>query len=105
MEDILSAANILTWLVVGRIIGWLAGKIMTHGSVGIQADLIVGTWAGVLGGALLALAGFNLGERGVALLGQIVNSAFGAVIGMFLWRALAPIVMRLGEFLRSPETP
>ena len=86
----ITAAGLIIWAAVGAIIGWLASQIMTQGSAGIQTDLIVGAVAGVVGGVLFASLGFNLGGQAAALLGQIVNSALGAVIGTFAWRAFAP---------------
>ena len=86
----ITAAGLIIWAAVGAIIGWLASQIMTQGSAGIQTDLIVGAVAGVVGGVLFASLGFNLGGQAAALLSQIVNSALGAVIGTFVWRAFAP---------------
>jgi uncharacterized membrane protein YeaQ/YmgE (transglycosylase-associated protein family) len=88
----ITAAALIIWAVVGAIIGWLASQIMTQGSAGIQTDLIVGAAAGVAGGVLFTLLGFNLGGQTAALLGQIVNSALGAIIGTFVWRAFAPAI-------------
>jgi uncharacterized membrane protein YeaQ/YmgE (transglycosylase-associated protein family) len=86
----ITAAGLIIWAAVGAIIGWLASQIMTQGSAGIQTDLIVGAAGGIIGGVLFAQLGFNLGGQAAALLGQIVNSALGAVVGTFAWRAFAP---------------
>jgi len=95
MENEITTAALLTWVVVGAIIGWLASQIMTNGSSGIQNDVIVGAVAGLAGGLLFTqIVGFNLGRGQVPLLANIVNSALGAVIGTFAWRILAPAIKK-----------
>jgi uncharacterized membrane protein YeaQ/YmgE (transglycosylase-associated protein family) len=89
---------LLTWAVVGAIIGWLASQIMTEGSQGIQTDVIVGAVAGLAGGLLFTqIVGFNLGRGQVPLLANIVNGSLGAVIGTFAWRVFAPAPPAAGK--------
>jgi uncharacterized membrane protein YeaQ/YmgE (transglycosylase-associated protein family) len=91
MENEITAAGLMTWALVGAIIGWLASQIMTEGSTGIQNDVIVGAVAGLAGGLLFTqIIGFNLGRGQVPLLANIVNAALGAVVGTFAWRFFAP---------------
>ena len=42
--------GILTWIIVGLIAGWLAGKVMKGGGYGVLVDIILGILGGVLGG-------------------------------------------------------
>jgi uncharacterized membrane protein YeaQ/YmgE (transglycosylase-associated protein family) len=74
---------VLIWLAVGAIIGWLASQIMISGSMGLQADVIVGVIGGVVGAVLLPQMGFLLGG---SVLGHIINAAVGAVVGTFVGR-------------------
>lgn len=74
--------NILIWLVVGGIIGWLASLIMrTDAQQGILLNVVVGIVGALLGGWLISpLIGegtinsrdFSLAGLGVSLLGAII---------------------------------
>jgi uncharacterized membrane protein YeaQ/YmgE (transglycosylase-associated protein family) len=72
--------GILTWIVVGLIAGWLAGKVMTGGGYGLVGDIIVGVLGGLLGGFIAtsvlhidaAMTGFNLESILVAFFGAVV---------------------------------
>jgi uncharacterized membrane protein YeaQ/YmgE (transglycosylase-associated protein family) len=72
--------GILTWIIVGLIAGWLAGKVMTGGGYGLVGDIIVGVVGGLLGGFIAtsvlhigaAMTGFNLESILVAFCGAVV---------------------------------
>lgn len=71
--------NIISWLVVGLIAGWLAGQIMRGSGYGLLGDIVVGVVGALLGGFLAAiifggdyLSGINLSTILVAFLGSIV---------------------------------
>lgn len=72
--------SILSWIVVGLIAGWLAGKVMRGGGYGLVGDIIVGVVGGLLGGwistSLLHLGavvnGINIESIVVAFLGAVV---------------------------------
>lgn len=72
--------GILSWIIVGLIAGWLAGKVMAGGGYGLVGDIIVGVVGGLLGGwiatSLLHIAagvnGINLESIVVAFLGAVV---------------------------------
>lgn len=57
-----------TWIVVGAIAGWLAGKVMKGRGFGLLGNIVVGVVGALLGGwiagSLLglsnAISGFNL---------------------------------------------
>ena len=72
--------NILIWLIVGGIIGWLASVIMRT-QEGLLLNIIVGIVGALLGGWLISpLVGastinqgnFSLAGLGVSLLGAII---------------------------------
>jgi uncharacterized membrane protein YeaQ/YmgE (transglycosylase-associated protein family) len=71
--------GILSWIVVGLIAGWLAGKVMGHG-YGLIGDIIIGLIGGLLGGWLAgaffgaadAVNGFNLTSILVAFIGALL---------------------------------
>lgn len=72
--------GILTWLVVGAIAGWLAGKVMGEPAFGLFGDIVVGIVGALVGGWLGArffdvpngITGFNLTTLVVAFLGAIL---------------------------------
>jgi uncharacterized membrane protein YeaQ/YmgE (transglycosylase-associated protein family) len=72
--------GILSWIVVGLIAGWLAGKVMSGGGYGLIGDIIVGVVGGLLGGWIAttflhigaSMSGINLESILVAFLGAVV---------------------------------
>jgi uncharacterized membrane protein YeaQ/YmgE (transglycosylase-associated protein family) len=72
--------GILSWLVVGLIAGWLAGKVTTGRGYGLLGDLITGVVGAVIGGYLAAkilgmadpISGINLNTIVVATVGAIL---------------------------------
>jgi uncharacterized membrane protein YeaQ/YmgE (transglycosylase-associated protein family) len=72
--------NILSWIVVGLIAGWLAGRVMRGGGFGLIGDIIVGVVGGMLGGLMAtyfhiipdAVTGINLESILVAFVGALV---------------------------------
>lgn len=72
--------GLLSWIVVGAIAGWLAGKVMKGRGFGLFGNIIVGVVGALVGGWLAgalfnigdALTGFNLQTLVVAFLGSVV---------------------------------
>lgn len=74
--------NLIIWLVVGGLIGWVASMVMrTNGQQGIVLNVVVGIVGALIGGWLLAPmfgAGtinqndFSAASLGVSLLGAII---------------------------------
>ena len=73
-------SNILVWIVVGGIAGWLAGMVVRGTGLGIIGDIIVGIVGAFLGGFLLTVllpgtfgfTGFNLGSVVIAFIGAVI---------------------------------
>lgn len=76
--------DILWFLLVGLIAGWLAGKIMKGGGYGLVGDLVVGVIGAVLGGYLFGLLGINAG----GLIGAIITALVGAIVLIYLLRLI-----------------
>jgi uncharacterized membrane protein YeaQ/YmgE (transglycosylase-associated protein family) len=77
--------NILIWIVLGAVAGWIAGMIMKS-SHGIIEDVILGVVGAFIGGFI-----FNFfGQPGVTGLNiySIVVAVIGAVILIFLGRII-----------------
>jgi uncharacterized membrane protein YeaQ/YmgE (transglycosylase-associated protein family) len=80
--------SILAWLVVGLIVGRLAGKVMQTTGHGVIGDLMLGSIGAVVGGALPSL----LVARGPGFWVGLLTAFIGACI--FVGGARA-IVVRL----------
>jgi len=75
--------TVVIWLIVGGIAGWLASQIMAEGGFGMQGDIILGVVGALIGGLLFPQLGLFLGGGPLA---NIINSALGSVIGIFVSR-------------------
>jgi uncharacterized membrane protein YeaQ/YmgE (transglycosylase-associated protein family) len=80
--------NILVWIIVGAIAGWLASIVMrTNRSQGLLEDIIVGIVGGILGGFLLNALGVGGAVTGLNVT-SILVAFVGAVVLLFLLRAV-----------------
>jgi uncharacterized membrane protein YeaQ/YmgE (transglycosylase-associated protein family) len=73
--------DLVVWLVIGAIAGWLAGQIMTGGGLGLVGNIIVGIVGAVVAGWLFPTLGFAVGGPFV---GAIINALIGAIIVLFV---------------------
>ena len=73
--------EIIVWLVIGAIAGWLAGLIMKGYGFGLIGNIVVGIIGAVIAGWLLPRIGFVLVGGIVA---AIINAVIGAVILLFV---------------------
>lgn len=81
----LSLPNVLWWLVVGLIAGFLASRVMRGGGYGLIGDIVVGIIGAFIGGWLAGLLG--LGSFG--LFGTIVVAFIGACILLAILHAVS----------------
>ena len=76
----------LVWFIlVGLIAGWLAGMIVKGGGYGLVGDMVVGILGALLGGYLFGSLG---GAVGGGLLGSIVVATLGAIILIAILRLI-----------------
>jgi uncharacterized membrane protein YeaQ/YmgE (transglycosylase-associated protein family) len=77
-----SIMNIIIWLVIGGLIGWLASIVMrTNGQQGIVLNVVVGIVGSLLGGWLLSpLVGISTINQNNFSLGGLLVSLVGAVM-------------------------
>lgn len=77
--------NILLWIILGAIAGWIA-DIITKSSHGVIEDIILGIIGAFVGGFVLNL----LGQSGVTGFNfySLIITVIGAVILIFLGRLL-----------------
>jgi uncharacterized membrane protein YeaQ/YmgE (transglycosylase-associated protein family) len=82
--------NILSWIVVGLIAGWLAGMVMKGGGYGVLGDIIVGIVGALIGGYLATnLFGIPGAVNGINLT-SIIVAFLGAVVAIGIVRAVSP---------------
>ena len=78
--------NLLVWIIVGGIAGWLASLVVQGTGMGIVGDITVGVVGALIGGFVLSLlAPGAFGFAGVNL-GSLIIAFIGAVILLFIVR-------------------
>ena len=68
--------NIIYFLLIGLVAGWLAGRFMGTGGYGLLGDLVLGVIGAVVGGFVLGLMGLT----STGMVGQLVTATVGAVL-------------------------
>jgi uncharacterized membrane protein YeaQ/YmgE (transglycosylase-associated protein family) len=80
----MSLENLIWFLLIGLIAGWLAGRVMRGGGFGVIGDMIVGIIGALIGGWLFAKLGISAG----GLIGSIITAFVGAVVFILLLRLI-----------------
>jgi uncharacterized membrane protein YeaQ/YmgE (transglycosylase-associated protein family) len=70
----------LTWIIVGVIVGWLAGIVVKGRGFGLIGNIVIGVIGALVGGWLAgalfnisnAISGFNLTTIVIAFLGAVL---------------------------------
>ena len=73
----------ITWIVIGLIAGFLAGKIMRGGGYGILGDIVVGLVGALIGGIL---ANLIVPNANFGFISSIIVSIIGACLLVWLVR-------------------
>ncbi len=81
----MTVENIVIWLIVGAVAGWLAGMVVKGGGYGLIGDIIVGIVGGVIAGWLLPQLGIVIGG---GFVGDVIDSFIGAVILLIIIRLI-----------------
>ena len=76
--------NLIIFLVIGALAGWLAGVIMKGGGFGVIGNIVVGVVGSFLGGWLLPKLGLSIGGD----FGGFITAVIGAVILLFSVRLI-----------------
>lgn len=72
--------NLIIFLVIGALAGWLAGLIMKGGGFGVIGNIIVGILGAFVGGWILPKLGIAIGGD----FGGFITAVIGAVILLFI---------------------
>jgi uncharacterized membrane protein YeaQ/YmgE (transglycosylase-associated protein family) len=75
--------ELLYFILVGLIAGWLAGQLMAGGGFGVVGDIVVGIVGALIGGFLFRALGVGAGG---GMLGSIIVATIGAVVLIALLR-------------------
>jgi uncharacterized membrane protein YeaQ/YmgE (transglycosylase-associated protein family) len=75
--------DLIWFLIVGLVAGWLAGVLIKGGGFGLVGDLIVGVVGAFIGGWLFTAFGASAGG---GLIGSIIVATIGAVVLLFIIR-------------------
>ncbi|MEX2502632.1 MAG: GlsB/YeaQ/YmgE family stress response membrane protein [Trueperaceae bacterium] len=78
--------NILAWIVLGGVAGWLAGLLTKGAGQGLLMNIVVGIVGAFLGGWLFSMAGTQ-GVTGFDLYSLLV-AVVGAVVLLVILRAI-----------------
>lgn len=76
--------DLIIFLAIGALAGWLAGVIMKGGGFGLIGDIVVGILGSFLGGWLLPKVGITIGGD----FGGFITAVIGAVILIFIVRVI-----------------
>jgi uncharacterized membrane protein YeaQ/YmgE (transglycosylase-associated protein family) len=74
--------NLILFLVIGILAGFLAGKIMKGSGFGVLGDLVIGVVGAFLGGWLFSLFGISAG----GILGVLLTAVVGALFLLYVIR-------------------
>lgn len=76
----MDASAIIWFLIVGAIIGWLAGIVVRGFGYGLIGNIVIGILGAIIGGWLLtSVLGVAIGT-GSAIINYIVTGLIGAVV-------------------------
>ena len=76
--------GIISWIVIGLLAGWLAGRIIDS-PTGLLRNLAVGLIGAVLDGFLARKLGIEVVQD---FWGELITAIIGAVIFLFVWQAI-----------------
>ena len=80
----MTLTDIIIFLLIGAVAGWLAGVIMRGGGFGLVGDIVVGIIGSLIGGWLFGLLGIPAG----GLIGSIIAAVAGAIILIAILRLI-----------------
>ena len=72
--------DIIWFLIIGLIAGWIAAHIMKGRGFGLFGDIVVGIIGAVIGGYLFQM----VGVAAYGTLGTIIMAVIGAMVFLFL---------------------
>lgn len=77
--------NLVWFLLIGLVAGFVAGKIWKGSGFGLVGDLVVGVIGAILGGWVLGLLGITVPG---GLIGLLVTAVIGALLLLWIVRLI-----------------
>ena len=87
----MSAIDLIAWIVLGAIAGWLAGLVVGGHGLGVIGTIVLGIVGALVGGFLASAIGLPTGGAGEGDINLV--SIVVAVIGAVVVVAIAGLVM------------
>ena len=84
----LNTSNVIWWLVVGLVAGFLASRVMRGGGYGLIGDIVVGLIGAFIGGWLAGVLRIGVGDSS-SLIVSIVVAFIGACILIAILHAVS----------------
>jgi uncharacterized membrane protein YeaQ/YmgE (transglycosylase-associated protein family) len=82
--------NILGWIIIGLLAGFIAGQVMKGSSFGLVGDIVVGLLGALIGGFLASLLGFGgLNSNDPISWGSLIIAILGAIVLIAIVRLLS----------------
>ena len=79
--------NLIAWLIIGVVAGWLAGLIVRGRGFGLIGDIILGVIGAFVGGWLAGKLHIHIGSG-------IVSSIITATVGAIVLAAIGRLIRR-----------
>jgi uncharacterized membrane protein YeaQ/YmgE (transglycosylase-associated protein family) len=76
--------DLLWFLLIGLVAGWLAGKIMKGSGYGVIGDLVLGIVGAFIGGNIFGWFGII----GYGFIGNVIVATIGAIILVMIVRVI-----------------
>ncbi len=83
----MDVTELVIFLAIGAVAGWLAGILMKGGGFGLLGNIVIGIIGAVVGGFVFGLLGISAG----GLVGSIVTATAGAVLLLFVVRLIKQV--------------
>jgi uncharacterized membrane protein YeaQ/YmgE (transglycosylase-associated protein family) len=80
--------NIIGFLIIGLIAGWLAGLLVKGEGYGFIGNILLGAIGGLIGGVVFDQLGFEF----VGFLGSLLTALAGALILVFTVRLITKLL-------------
>ena len=79
----MDAHNLIIWLIVGVVAGWLAGTLVKGGGFGLIGDIVVGIIGAFIGGWLAGVLHIHVGT---GIIATIITATAGAIVLILILR-------------------
>jgi len=77
----MTVLDIILWIVIGAVAGWIAGELMRGRGFGLVGNIIVGIVGAIIGGLVFDALDF---APGLGIIGSLIMSLIGAIILLFV---------------------